>query len=137
MMGFGIRREKSHYMQFNAGAAQVTASTTAYAPIGSTSNFNATENNRQAIIPRPALVSNLVIVTATSQPASGSIVYTIRKNGVDTAITITIPANQAAGTFTDSTNSVQFAANDLISLKAVNNATGNSAQIIAWSVKTK
>lgn len=137
MMGFGIRREKSHYQQYNAGAAQVTASTTAFAPIGSTSNFNATENNRQGIIPRPALVSNLVIVTATAQSGTGSIVFTVRKNGVDTALTITIAAGTAAGTFTDSTNSVLFAANDLISLKAVNNATANSTQLIAWSIKTK
>lgn len=136
-MGFGIRREKSHSLQFNSGAAQVTASTTAYAPIGSTSNFNATENNRQTIATRPMLVSNLVVVTATAQSGTGSLVYTLRKNGVNTAITITIAAGAAAGTFTDSTNSVQFAANDLISLKAVNNASANSSQLIAWSIKTK
>lgn len=137
MMGFGIRREKSHYLQFNAGAAQISAATTAYAPIGSTSNFNATENNRQTLATIPMLVSNLVITTATSQSGTGSLVYTLRKNGVDTAITVTIAAGSAAGTFTDSTNSVLFAANDLISLKGVNSASANSSQLIAWSIKTK
>lgn len=137
MMGFGIRKERGRFLQFNGGAAQVTASTTAYAPIGSTSNFNPTENNRQTIIARNALISNLVIITATTQSAGGSLVFTIRKNGVDTALTLTIAAGTVAGTFTDATNSVQFAANDIISLKAVNNAAANSAQIIAWSVKMK
>lgn len=136
MMGFGIKKDISHYMTFNGGAAQVTASTTAYAPIGGTTNFNATENNRQTLVPRNSKVTQLVLVTATSQPASGSIVYTLRKNGVDTAITVTIAANAAAGTFVDSTNSVQFTARDLLSLKAVNNATGNSGQLISWSIKT-
>jgi hypothetical protein len=136
-MGFGIRREKSHYLQFNSGSTQVTAAATAYAPVGGSSVFSATENIRQTIATRPMLVSNLVLVTATAQSGTGSVVYTLRKNGVNTAITITIAAGAAAGTFTDSTNSVQFAANDLISLKAVNNASANSSQLIAWSIKTK
>lgn len=136
MSMFGIRRETPHYMVYTGGAAQVTASTTAYAPINGTTNYNATENNRQMLIPRPMKVSNLVVVTGTSQPASGSLILTLRKNGVDTSIVITIPANQAAGTFTYSATSVTFAAGDLLSLKGVNAATGNSAALITWGIRT-
>lgn len=136
MLGFGIRKEAPQPKEFSAGASQVGASTTAYTPINGTSSFNATESNRQSVIARTCLVSNLVVVTGTSQPATGSIVYTIRKNGVDTALTLTIPALTAAGTFSNTTNSVSFTAGDLISLKAVNNATGNSSGIIAWSILT-
>jgi len=137
MMSFGIKKETTHFKEFTGGAAQVTASTTAYAPINGTTNYNATENNRQSLISRNCLISNLVVVTGSSQPASGSLTLTVRKNGVDTTLTITIPANQAAGTFTDTTHTVSFAAGDLISLKGVNAATGNSAALVAWSIKTK
>lgn len=133
---FGIRRETPQYMVFTGGAATVTASTTAYAPINGTTNFNATENNRQILVPRPMKVSSFVVVTGTSQPASGSLVLTLRKNAADTSIVITIPANQAAGTFTYSTTSVSFASGDLLSLKGVNNATGTSTALITWGIRT-
>lgn len=136
-MSFGIKKETTHFKEFTGGAAQVTASTTAYAPINGTTNYNATENNRQSLISRNCLISNLVVVTGSSQPASGSLTLTVRKNGVDTTLTITIPANQAAGTFADTTHTVSFVAGDLISLKGVNAATGNSAALVAWSIKTK
>lgn len=136
MNGFGIWRKSPHYFVVSAGAAVVTASTTAFAPSGNTGNFNATENNRQFTIGRACVISELNLITGTSQPASGNIVYTLRKNGVDTTITITIAANAAAGVFTDSTHSVSFAANDLVSLRAVNSATGNSSGLISWSIKT-
>lgn len=135
-MAFGIKKETTHFLQFTGGGAQVTASTTAYAPINGTTNFNATENNRQALVARTCKISGLTLVTGSSQPASGSIVFTVRKNGVDTALTITLAANAVAGTYSDSTNSVTFTKNDLISLKAVNNATGNSAALISWYIKT-
>jgi hypothetical protein len=135
-MGFGIKKETVHFLQFTGGGAQVTASTTAYAPINGTTNFNATENNRQALIARPCKVSELVIQTTVSQPASGNIIFTVRKNGVDTALTITIAANGAGGVYTDSTNVVSFAKNELISLKAVNNATSSSTALISWYIKT-
>lgn len=136
-MMFTIRKETTHFSEFTGGAAQVTASTTAYAPINGTTNYNATENNRQILISRTCLVSDLVITTTVTQPASGSLVFTLRKNGADTGITITLAAGQVAGTFTDSTHSVTFNKNDLMSLKAVNNATASSAALISWYIKTK
>lgn len=135
-MAFGIKKETTHFLQFTGGGAQVTASITAYAPINGTTNYNATENNRQVLVARPCRVSELTLVTGTAQPASGNIVFTLRKNGVDTAITITLAANAVAATYSDSTNSVTFAKNDLLSLKAVNNSTGNSAALISWYIKT-
>lgn len=136
MNGFGIRRKSPQFVRISAGAAIVTASTTAFAPSGNTGNFNATENNRQFIFGVACVASDLTLITGTNQPASGNVIYTLRKNGVDTAITITIAANAAAGTFSDSTHTVSFGANDLVSLKAVNNATGNSSGLISWSIKT-
>lgn len=134
MIGFGIFRQTPHHKEFTGGGAQNTAGTTAYAPIGGTTNYNATERNRQIVIARACVIKNLSIVTGTSQPGTGTMVFTVRKNGVDTALTLTVAINAAAGTFADNTNEVSFSAGDLLSLKSVNNASGASAELTAWSV---
>lgn len=134
-MGFGIKREQAHYKDFTGGGAQNAAGTTAYAPIGGTTNYNATERNRQTVIGRPCKIANLSIITGTSQPASGSLVFTLRKNGVDTSLVVTVSANDPAGNYGDNTHSVTVVAGDLISLKSVNNASGNSAELTAWSFR--
>jgi hypothetical protein len=85
---------------------------------------NTAENQRQIPVPYAVTFKNFFCFfgVGAPQPASGSLVLTIRKNGVDTAITITIPAGSSIGTYSDTTNSESFAAGDLISVKAVNNA---------------
>ena len=85
---------------------------------------NTAENQRQIPVPYAVTFKNFFCFfgVGASQPVSGSLVLTIRKNGVDTAITITIPAGSSIGTYSDTTNSESFAAGDLISVKAVNNA---------------
>ena len=102
------------------GAA--TPVTSFFAFLGLTANT--AENQRQIPVPYAVTFKNFFCFfgVGASQPASGSLVLTIRKNGVDTAITITIPAGSSIGTYSDTTNSESFAAGDLISVKAVNNA---------------
>jgi len=92
---------------------------------------NTAENQRQIPVPYAVTFKNFFCFfgVGASQPASGSLVLTIRKNGVDTAITITIPAGSSIGTYSDTTNSESFAAGDLISIEHVNNALSNAAQI--------
>jgi hypothetical protein len=98
----------------------------------------AAENQRQIPIPYDVTFKNFFCYfgVGASQPASGSLVLTIRKNGVDTAITLTIPAGTSTGTFSDTTNSVSFVAGDLISVEAVNNALATSGNITAISLGT-
>jgi hypothetical protein len=67
-------------------------------------------------------------VTQTNQPASGSLVLTLRKNNADTALVITIAAGSGANFFNDTTNSVSFTAGQYASIKFQNNATATSAQ---------
>ncbi len=101
-----------------------------------TTNFNSTSGRRQHILPYAGVVKNLYIRTTTAQPAGGSLVFTVRKNGTDTAVTLTIAAGGSAGTFTDLTNSVSFDAGDLIDLKAVNNdGVSVSATVNQWSIE--
>lgn len=110
---------------FGAGMGNVVAgvSTRYFAFLSLASN--AAENQRQIVVPYAVTFKNFFCFfgVGAGQPATGSLVLTIRKNGVDTAITLTIPAGSSIGTYSDTTNSVSFVAGDLISVKAVNNAS--------------
>lgn len=92
------------------------------------------ENVRRTFLPNACTLKNFYIRTSSTQPATGSHVLTILKNGVATSIVVTIAAGSAAGVFSDTTNSVSFLAGDEISIQAVNNATANSGGIIGYSI---
>ena len=90
--------------------------------------LSGTENARITLIPQACTISRMYFVTATTQPASGSLVLTLRKNNADTALVITIAAGSVANFFNDTTNSVSFNAGQYASIKFQNNATATSAQ---------
>lgn len=101
-------------------------------------SFNATETNRQLTIKVAGTVGNLYVRTNSAQSGLGSLVVTVRKNGsTNTAVTLTITAGAAAGTFSDVSNTVAFAAGDLISFQIVNNAAATSANIMEVGVFVK
>ena len=98
------------------------------------SQNSTSENARSIVIPFDVTINRFYIGTGNVQPATGSSVFTLNKNGVATSITITIPAGSASGIFSDTVNSVSFVAGDLISIEHVNNASGNSAQVNQISI---
>lgn len=70
------------------------------------------------------------------QPASGSLVITLYKNGAATALTVTIAANATVTTLqVDNTNSVTVAEGDYIHLVFQNNATGSSVNVSNVTMK--
>jgi hypothetical protein len=87
------------------------------------------ETLRSLAVPFDVTINKFYIGTSAAQPATGSSIFTLRKNGVATSIVITIPAGSLRGVFSDTTHSESFAAGDLISIEHVNNATSNAAQI--------
>ena len=96
---------------------------------------NSVEASRQVIIPVAGTIKNLYVLTSTTQSANNSQVCTVRKNGANTAITTTIAASAAAGTFSDTTNSVSVAAGDKLSLQVQNNAaSGTAATIVSVAI---
>lgn len=109
----------------NALGTMVPASTTTYLPIYGTA-FDTTEH--EVVIPFSGVIRNLKVVTSTAQPASGTLTIMVRKNGVDTAVVATVPANGAAGTHSSSISLV-VAAGDVITVKFANAATGVSAAV--------
>jgi hypothetical protein len=95
------------------------------------SGTNATENARQVIFPIAGTLKYAYLKTGTSQPATGSLVRTLRKNGADQSIVITVALGSVAGLFSDTTNTVSVAAGDVLNWKVVNNALTVSATQIA------
>ena len=78
---------------------------------------------------------NFIFRIYSIQPASGSLVLTLQKNAVDTALTITIASGSAIGNYTDNTNSVSFVAGDTWQIKIVQNATSGSTNLGGYSFK--
>jgi len=110
-------------------SATVPASTTYYCMGYIDGNSGTTE--RAMPVLRPGTVKNLYVRILGNQPASGSLVVTVRKNTADTAVTFTVAAGYAGGaaTFSDITHSFSVVAGDFLGVKFVNNATAASAPI--------
>jgi hypothetical protein len=107
--------------------ATVGSGATVYATLTG-GNFAGIENARITIMPQACSLSRLYFATATTQPASGSLVLTLRKNNADTALTLTVAAGSAGNFFNDTTNSVSFTAGQYASIKFQNFASAASAQ---------
>lgn len=119
----------------SGGPATAGASQTFYMAPGY-AGYNATENNVKTPLPAQGTLRALYVQTSSAQGAAGTQVYTLRKNGADTALTLTVGAGAAAGTFSDVTHSVAVAAGDLLSVKVVNNdGSNNGATTASWSVE--
>ena len=117
-------------------ASTINASTTNYLNTGVTNTT--IENAATMIAPVAFTLSNMYTVHYTStQPASGAQVLTVRKNGVDTALSITIAAGSAPTTtpYSDLTNSVSFAVGDRMTIKRQNLATAAGGAVSGISLK--
>ena len=114
--------------------ASANAGATLYSTFGSDKN-SSTEARNQCVVPISGTFSNLYVRLRTSQPADNSLVITLRVNGSSTALTVTIPANSAAGNYTDLTHSVSFSAGDLVGVQVVNNSSSTSGSILSISLQ--
>jgi hypothetical protein len=115
----------------------ISASTTSYITFGSTS-FLSVEANRLTVAPAASTFSKFYVKIYTSQSGTGSLVFTLRKNQVDTAVVTTIAAGSASGTEANSgATSVAFSAGDDIGIKAVNNATATSGRVMNLSCQVE
>ncbi len=113
----------------------VAPATTNYTAITGGGYVNAAnEFQRIVSIPQTCSLSRWYVRTSATQPASGSLVITLRKNQVDTALAITIAAGSVAGTYSNTATSIAFSAADLSSVKVQNNAAANSTPVISLSI---
>ena len=116
--------------QFANGDTLAAGATRFGALFGGSANHNASDNVRRTPMITNGTLTRLYVMTSTAQPATGSLVCTVRKNSVDQALTITIAAGSAAGVFSDLVNSVSVVVGDQMGMKYQNNATGTSAGIL-------
>jgi len=114
----------------------INASTTTWVGVGLTGGTN--ESTATVIMPVACTLSDMYTMHYnTTQPATGSQVFTVRKNGVDTALAITISAGSVPTTtpYSNTANSVTFAAGDKLSIRRVNNATTTGGAVNGLSFK--
>lgn len=113
----------------------VAAATTNYTALTGGGYVNAAnEFQRILSLPQTCSLSRWYVRTSATQPASGSLVITLRQNQVDTALAITIAAGSVAGTYSNTATSIAFSAGDLASVKVQNNAAANSTPVISLSI---
>ena len=108
------------------------ASTTEYIINGPT-GASGTESIRQVPVPIGGTIRQFYIYTSTAQPASGTYILTIRKNGTSNTTAITLAANAPAGVYNTNITST-VSAGDLLSVQLTNNATGASATLRGFSI---
>lgn len=126
----------------DGGANNWTASTTEYCPFvgyGGGSCYTTTTSELDYVrtqLPVGGTVSKLYVTNGSgaTQPSTGSIVITVRKDGANTTLTCTIAAGSSSGC-TDSTDSFTFVAGDWISVSITNNATTTSNAVGAVAVE--
>lgn len=114
---------------FVASPFTTIAAGTSYIGINGTS-FGSTA--RVTGLPISGNLKNLIITLSGTQPGTGSLVFTVVKNGVDTALIVTISSSTAAGTdtiYSNTSDIISVNALDKITLKVVNNASSSSLTI--------
>jgi hypothetical protein len=112
----------------------VTAGATSYGCFNY-STFNASESARIFVVPNDCVMSKFYVRLFSLQPATGSLVFTLRKNSADTTVVVTIAAGSAANTEANSgATSASFLEGDDCSFKVVNNASGTSGNVHNTSI---
>ena len=102
-------------------------------------NENTAESSAQVPVPAGTL-SNFKVSISAAQSGPRAYTFTVRKGGVNTTATCTINGSNngtgqtSATACADTTNSVTFAAGDLISVQvAPSNSPSPSAVLIGWT----
>lgn len=113
--------------QAGAGGGQ-TQAVTIYYPMGPQVGFinGSIENQNQIRMPYPAVIHNMLVQVGTNGLSAGNTNFTLRRNGVSTALTVAVPFGQT-GEVADRTHSVTVVADDLLCVQvAVDPGAGAS-----------
>jgi len=108
-------------------ASYVNWTTKLYYPLLDWFGGSATEANTQTLA-RAGTIKNLRI-NVVANTFNAALVIKLRKNGVDTALTVSIPAN-TIGTFSDTTHAIAFAVTDLMGWSVFTTATSGGITMV-------
>lgn len=114
----------------------VNANTTNFSAlfgIGAFPGASGTGTEYTTAMPFTGTIKGMYVTLTTGQPGTGSLVFTLRKNGFDQSLSITVPAGSGQLSWS-ATGSVAFNATDLLDVKIVNNASASSANIVSGLV---
>jgi hypothetical protein len=124
-------------MGWTMGAVALS-STATYMPYSATTTSLANEGRLQFPSPVAGTAKNLTFWASSAsptQPATGALVCTLRKNATNTALTVTFAAGTTYTTVqTDTTHTVSIAVGDLLDLACANAATAASLSIASASM---
>lgn len=119
----------------SGGGATVAGSSTAYGGFFF-NGLNATEAIVRIPVAYAGSLQSLNVQTITAQPAGGSLVFTLIKNGVSTGFAFTYAAGAAASTQSALiVGGYAVAAGDTLDWKIVNGSGSASAQVGAFSLE--
>jgi hypothetical protein len=131
----GITTGSTSILYNSQNATNIPASSTYFGCLfGGALSIVSADTLRRTPIATAGTLTKLYVQTSSAQPATGSLVCTVRKNSTDQALTLTIAAGSAAGVFTDLVNSVTIAVGDLMGMKFQNNATTVSGNVLSNQV---
>jgi hypothetical protein len=126
-----------------SGPFTVASSSSSYVGLFQGSGASS-EATRQMPLPIACQASNLTVFLQSGQSSSGSLVISVRKaspvspfTAAATTLTTTIAAGSSPGIYTDTVDTANFLAKDLLSIQAVNNATANSGSVTGITLTCK
>ena len=99
------------------------------------SSASGTESAVDQLLPIDGTFSQFYIRLDGSPGSGNSYALTLRKNGVDTALTCTVSGTATECSDTNAADSVSFLAGDIISIKAVPSSILVSARTMRWTAK--
>lgn len=109
-----------------------TTGTTYWSITGSL--IGGTENSRVVIMPCAGVLKNFYVRIGTSAGSTSTITMTIRKNGVNSSISVTfVQANGSNFTLSDTTNTLTVAAGDRIVIESSNSGS-QSGGVVSTSI---
>lgn len=132
MLGIDVLRMKQ---QLPSGVFTTVASgLTRYGFLfGYSGTLQASENQRQSIS-FTGRYKDWYLRTLSTQSVTGALTLTVRKNAVNQAMQIVIPAGGAAGEYSDTTNQVAATRGDLMSVGWVNDATSTTTTVTMFNL---
>lgn len=126
-------RQDQFQILYGASTVTVPASSTRFAALQGRETIATAETGARLPMRGSGEFNGIYLETNGTQPASGSLVVTLRKNAANTALTFTIAAGSGAGIYSDIVNTVTYVDGDQVNFSLVNNATAASAAILNTS----
>lgn len=121
----------------NHGASTIATGVTSYGGFVKNNLTTAAQSfNVRTIMPTACVFRNWSVQIGT-QPATGSCVFTMQIDAVDTAYTLTIAAGSVTGVYQNTIGSLNVANASAITYKITNNASTSTGAVVAVSIQVE